>query len=82
MLDPSAIERADAEVNDDAPGFKLDSPFRHQGIIQFIARFGEPPMLELRENGDAFVRGEKVDNNVAVYEAFKVWLARVSSTEQ
>ncbi len=33
--------------------------------------------LRFESDGDVFIRGEKVDSNVEVYEQFKSWLAEM-----
>ena len=44
--------------------------------ITFKIQDQETPFLQINPNGDCFVKGELIENNKEVFEAFKSWLVQ------
>jgi hypothetical protein len=44
----------------------------------FILTNNNEVIIQICEDGKIFIRGELVDDNLEVYEAFKEWLERAS----
>jgi hypothetical protein len=47
--------------------------------VSIILAVGGHEVMAFRPSGEIFVRGEKVDSNRQVYEAFREWLASTAS---
>ena len=53
---------------------KLTNEDDNDLAITFHVHDGEIEVLKITKNGDFYVRGNKVTNDIEVYEAMKEWL--------
>jgi len=60
----------------DTPIYK-DIPNIEKGAVVFYTKDGEET-LKISPNGDFYVKGKKVANDIEVYESFKEWLIKAS----
>lgn len=51
-----------------------------EGSIKFHVRDDGPAVMEMRPDGDIFIRGEKVDSNPEVYQEFRAWMDAARAT--
>lgn len=63
-------------VADSNPAYRLRND--SEGSFRFLV--GGDEWLRVEPNGDAFVRGRRVDTDRAVYEGFRDWLMRANTT--
>lgn len=81
----------ESAMNDDAgvialaptttPG-NLIAPTTTPGNLLILSTAGPKEVLRFEANGDVYVRGEKVDSNKEIYEAFKAWLVECGALGQ